>query len=61
MGVALGAFAVLPGLAIGSFLNVVASRLPDDNSIFRLLQENNITHEEKPPSGWVSSREVIGP
>src|SRR5438046_395441 len=33
MGVALGAFAVLPGLAIGSFLNVVASRLPERRSL----------------------------
>ncbi len=29
MGAVLGAFAVLPGLAVGSFLNVVAARLPE--------------------------------
>ena len=33
MGVALGAFAVLPGLAVGSFLNVVAARLPERRSL----------------------------
>jgi leader peptidase (prepilin peptidase)/N-methyltransferase len=35
MGVALGAFAVLPGLAVGSFLNVVAARLPERRSLVR--------------------------
>jgi leader peptidase (prepilin peptidase) / N-methyltransferase len=35
MGVALGAFAVLPGLAVGSFLNVVAARLPLRQSIVK--------------------------
>ena len=34
MAVALGAFVVLPGLAIGSFLNVVAARLPERRSLF---------------------------
>src|SRR6476660_8266420 len=33
MGAALAAFAVLPGLAVGSFLNVVAARLPERRSI----------------------------
>jgi len=33
MTVALGAFAVLPGLAVGSFLNVVAARLPERRSL----------------------------
>jgi leader peptidase (prepilin peptidase)/N-methyltransferase len=33
MGIALGAFVVLPGLAIGSFLNVVAARLPERRSL----------------------------
>jgi leader peptidase (prepilin peptidase) / N-methyltransferase len=33
MGAVLGAFAVLPGLALGSFLNVVASRLPAGASL----------------------------
>jgi len=33
MGVALGAFVVLPGLAVGSFLNVVATRLPERRSL----------------------------
>jgi len=33
MAVALGAFAVLPGLALGSFLNVVAARLPERRSL----------------------------
>jgi leader peptidase (prepilin peptidase) / N-methyltransferase len=33
VAVALGAFAVLPGLAIGSFLNVVAARLPERRSL----------------------------
>jgi leader peptidase (prepilin peptidase) / N-methyltransferase len=33
MAVALGAFAVLPGLAVGSFLNVVATRLPERRSL----------------------------
>lgn len=33
MAVALGAFAVLPGLAIGSFLNVVVARLPERRSL----------------------------
>ena len=31
----LGAFAVLPGLAVGSFLNVVAARLPERRSLVR--------------------------
>ena len=35
MGAVLGAFAVLPGLAVGSFLNVVAARLPEQRSIVR--------------------------
>ena len=35
MGVVLGAFAVLPGLALGSFLNVVAARLPERRSLVR--------------------------
>jgi leader peptidase (prepilin peptidase) / N-methyltransferase len=35
MDAVLGAFAVLPGLAIGSFLNVVAARLPERRSILR--------------------------
>ena len=33
MAVALGAFVVLPGLAVGSFLNVVAARLPERRSL----------------------------
>ncbi len=33
MGAVLAAFAVLPGLAVGSFLNVVATRLPERRSI----------------------------
>ncbi len=33
MDAVLGAFAVLPGLALGSFLNVVAARLPERRSI----------------------------
>jgi leader peptidase (prepilin peptidase)/N-methyltransferase len=33
MGSVLAAFAVLPGLAVGSFLNVVAARLPERRSI----------------------------
>jgi leader peptidase (prepilin peptidase)/N-methyltransferase len=33
MAAALGAFALLPGLAIGSFLNVVAARLPERRSL----------------------------
>jgi leader peptidase (prepilin peptidase)/N-methyltransferase len=32
---ALAAFVVLPGLALGSFLNVVAARLPERRSVFR--------------------------
>jgi leader peptidase (prepilin peptidase) / N-methyltransferase len=35
MGAVLGAFAVLPGLAIGSFLTVVAARLPERRSLIR--------------------------
>jgi leader peptidase (prepilin peptidase)/N-methyltransferase len=35
MDAVLGAFAVLPGLAVGSFLNVVAARLPARRSIVR--------------------------
>ena len=35
MGVALGAFALLPALALGSFLNVVAARLPERRSLVR--------------------------
>jgi leader peptidase (prepilin peptidase)/N-methyltransferase len=35
VGAVLGAFAVLPGLAIGSFLNVVAARLPERRSLVR--------------------------
>jgi leader peptidase (prepilin peptidase) / N-methyltransferase len=35
MGAVLGAFAVLPGLAVGSFLNVVAARMPERRSILR--------------------------
>jgi leader peptidase (prepilin peptidase)/N-methyltransferase len=33
VGAALGAFVVLPGLALGSFLNVVATRLPERRSL----------------------------
>ena len=33
MGAVLAAVAVLPGLAVGSFLNVVAARLPERRSI----------------------------
>ena len=33
MNFALGIFALLPGLALGSFLNVVAARLPAKRSI----------------------------
>jgi leader peptidase (prepilin peptidase)/N-methyltransferase len=33
MAVTLGAFALLPGLAVGSFLNVVAARLPERRSL----------------------------
>jgi leader peptidase (prepilin peptidase)/N-methyltransferase len=35
MTAVLGAFAVLPGLALGSFLNVVAARLPERRSLVR--------------------------
>lgn len=35
MDAVLGAFAVLPGLALGSFLNVVAVRLPERRSLLR--------------------------
>lgn len=35
MSVAAAAFAFLPGLAIGSFLNVVAARLPEKRSVVR--------------------------
>jgi leader peptidase (prepilin peptidase) / N-methyltransferase len=35
MDAALAAFAVLPGLALGSFLNVVAARLPERRSVVR--------------------------
>jgi leader peptidase (prepilin peptidase)/N-methyltransferase len=35
MDAVLGAFAVLPGLAVGSFLNVVAARLPERRSLVR--------------------------
>ena len=35
MDVVLGAFALLPGLALGSFLNVVAARLPERRSLVR--------------------------
>jgi leader peptidase (prepilin peptidase)/N-methyltransferase len=35
MGAVLGAFAVLPALALGSFLNVVAARLPERRSLLR--------------------------
>jgi leader peptidase (prepilin peptidase)/N-methyltransferase len=35
MGVVLGAFVALPGLALGSFLNVVAARLPERRSVVR--------------------------
>lgn len=35
MGAVLGAFVVLPGLAVGSFLNVVATRLPEHRSLLR--------------------------
>jgi leader peptidase (prepilin peptidase) / N-methyltransferase len=35
MGAVLGVFAVLPGLALGSFLNVVAARLPERRSLVR--------------------------
>ncbi len=35
MDAVLGAFAVLPGLAVGSFLNVVAARLPERRSVVR--------------------------
>jgi leader peptidase (prepilin peptidase)/N-methyltransferase len=35
MGAALGAFVALPALALGSFLNVVAARLPERRSLVR--------------------------
>jgi leader peptidase (prepilin peptidase) / N-methyltransferase len=35
MGVALAVFALAPGLALGGFLNVVATRLPDRRSLVR--------------------------
>jgi leader peptidase (prepilin peptidase) / N-methyltransferase len=49
MGVALGAFVVLPGLAIGSFLNVVAARLPERRS---LLHPRSTCRSCNTPIAW---------
>jgi leader peptidase (prepilin peptidase)/N-methyltransferase len=49
MGVALGAFVVLPGLAIGSFLNVVAARLPERRS---LLHPRSACRSCSTPIAW---------
>ena len=35
MDAAVAAFALVPGLALGSFLNVVAARLPERRSLVR--------------------------
>jgi leader peptidase (prepilin peptidase)/N-methyltransferase len=35
MDPAVAAFALVPGLALGSFLNVAAARLPEERSIVR--------------------------
>jgi cell division protease FtsH len=37
----------------GTTERVSASRLQGDQTIFDLLQEHHIPHDEKPPSGWV--------
>jgi leader peptidase (prepilin peptidase)/N-methyltransferase len=39
MGAAVAAFAFVPGLALGSFLNVVAARLPERRSVVRPRSE----------------------
>jgi leader peptidase (prepilin peptidase) / N-methyltransferase len=49
MGIALGAFVVLPGLALGSFLNVVAARLPERRS---LVHPRSACRSCRTPIAW---------
>jgi leader peptidase (prepilin peptidase)/N-methyltransferase len=56
MGVALGAFAVLPGLAIGSFLNVVAARLPERRS---LLHPRSACRSCHTPIAWYDNVPLV--
>ena len=56
MGVALGAFAVLPGLAIGSFLNVVAARLPERRS---LLHPRSACRSCLAPIAWYDNVPLV--
>lgn len=56
MGVALGAFAVLPGLAIGSFLNVVATRLPERRS---LLHPRSACRSCLAPIAWYDNVPLV--
>ena len=56
MGVALGAFAVLPGLAIGSFLNVVAARLPERRS---LLHPRSACRSCLTPIAWYDNVPLV--
>ena len=49
MSVALGAFVVLPGLAVGSFLNVVAARLPEHRS---LVHPGSACRSCRTPIAW---------
>jgi leader peptidase (prepilin peptidase)/N-methyltransferase len=56
MGVALGAFAVLPGLAVGSFLNVVAARLPERRS---LVRPRSACRSCRAPISWYDNVPVL--
>ncbi|HEY7690752.1 MAG TPA: prepilin peptidase [Gaiellaceae bacterium] len=56
MAVALGAFAVLPGLAVGSFLNVVATRLPERRS---LREPRSACRSCETPIAWYDNVPVL--
>jgi len=57
MAAALGAFAVLPGLAIGSFLNVVAARLPERRSI---VHPGSACRACATPIAWYDNVPLVG-
>ena len=56
MTVALGAFAVLPGLAVGSFLNVVATRLPERRS---LVHPRSACRSCRTPIAWYDNVPLV--
>jgi leader peptidase (prepilin peptidase) / N-methyltransferase len=56
MGAVLGVFAVLPGLALGSFLNVVAARLPERRS---LVKPRSACNECGTPIAWYDNVPLV--